>query len=148
MLKQNLETVANMRQMIAPRSQLQYSTKLLYVSMAYLKRQSLKRRDPDEEYHRDIAKLQVGSQMQSIRDDLNKDMVFSRESAEAIYNMVNVELIELRQTTDTPQCPACWKHFPQGMLQCLCGNWLRPDEHTINQIKFRFAELLRRTTVS
>ena len=62
--------------------------------MAYLKRQSLKRRDPDEEYHRDFAKLKVGSQMQSIRDDFNKDMVFSRESAEAIYNMVNVELIE------------------------------------------------------
>ena len=50
--------------------------------------------------------------MQAICDDLNKeDMIFSKESAEAIYNMANVELIERRQTTDTVQCPACWKQL-------------------------------------
>ena len=32
-----------------------------------------------------LQKLQIGSQMQSIRDDLNKeDVVFSKESAKAI----------------------------------------------------------------
>ena len=38
-----------------------------------------------------LQKLQIGSQMQSIRDDLNKeDMIFSKESSEDIFNMVNV----------------------------------------------------------
>ena len=88
-----------------------------------------------------VQKLQIGSQMQSIRDDLNKeDMIFRKESSEDIYKMVNVELIELRQSTATVRCPACSKHILEGMLQCLCGNWLRPDEHTVNQVKLRFGE--------
>ena len=90
-----------------------------------------------------LEKLQIGSQMLSIRDDLNKNDIFSKESSEAMYRMGNVELIELRQTTSTVQCPACWKHIQERMLQCLCGNWLRPDEHTVNQIKLRFAELVK-----
>ena len=60
-----------------------------------------------------------------------------------MYRMENVELIELRQTTSTVQCPSCWKHSPERMLQCLCGNWLRPGEHTVTQIKLRFAELAK-----
>ena len=91
-----------------------------------------------------LQKLQIGSQMQSMRHDLNKeDMIFCKESSKAIYEMGNVELIELRQTTSTVQCRPCWKHIPEGVLQCLCGNWLKPDEHRVNQIKLRFAELVR-----
>ena len=91
----------------------------------------------------DLQKLQIGSQIQAIRHDLNKKDIFCKESSEAMYRMGNVELIELRQTTSTVQCPACWKHTPERMLQCLCGNWLRPDEHTVNQIELRFAELVK-----
>ena len=91
-----------------------------------------------------LQKLQIGSQMQSMRHDLNKeDMIFCKESSKAIYEMGNVELIELSQTTSTVQCRPCWKHIPEGVLQCLCGNWLKTEEHTVNQIKLRFAELVR-----
>ena len=31
---------------------------------------------------------------------------------------------------------------PERMLQCPCGIWLQPDEHTENQIKLRFDELV------
>ena len=87
----------------------------------------------------------------SIRNDLsNGIMIFSEESSRAIYEMGNMELIELRQTSATIQCPSCLKHVPEGLNICLCGVWLRPNQSTMDRITAAFAALKTsyfRTTV-
>ena len=50
-----------------------------------------------KEINEKLVKLQMGSRTKSIHDDLLKGkMIFSEESSRAIYEMVNMELIELR----------------------------------------------------
>ena len=49
----------------------------------------------------------------------NESMVFSQESAQAIQDMVNVELIELR--TSKIQCPSCKHAVIKGTIICTCG---------------------------
>ena len=55
-------------------------------------------------------------------------MIFSEESSRMIYEMGNLELIELRQTSAIFQSPPCLKHVPEGLNMCLCGVWLRPNQ--------------------
>ena len=68
-------------------------------------------------------------------------MIFSEESSRAIYEMGNLELIELRQASSTIQCPSFLKHVPEGLNMCLCGFWLRPNQDVMNRIKARFEAL-------
>ena len=84
-----------------------------------------------------LQKLHIVVQMQPIRDGVNKeDMIFSKNPSDTRHGTCG-------QTTSTVQCPGSWKHVPEGMLQCLCGNWLKPDEHTVNPVKLKFAELVK-----
>ena len=65
----------------------------------------------------------------SICNDLSKgNLIFSDEASRAIYEMGNMELIELRQTSATSQCPTCLKHELEGLNACQCSVWLRPDK--------------------
>ena len=81
-----------------------------------------------------------GVPQDAIRIDLKKkgDIIFSEESSRAIYEMGNLELIELRQASATVQCLSCLKHVPEGLNMFLCGFWLRPNQDTMNRIKARF----------
>ena len=67
--------------------------------------------------------------------------IFSEESSRAFYEMGNKELIELRQTSATLQCPSCLKHVPEGLNMCRCGVWLRPNQSTMERTKQAFAAL-------
>ena len=100
----------------------------------------------DEEKMKDINKklerLRIGSCTKSIRKDLsNGNMIFSEESSRAIYEMGNMELIELRQTSETIQCLSCLKQVPEGLNMCLCGVWPRPNQSTIDRIRAALAAL-------
>ena len=78
----------------------------------------------------------MGSSTNSFRNDLSKEnMIFSEESCRGIYDMGNMELIELRQTSATFQCLSCLKHVPEGWNMCPCGVWLRPNLDTMDRIK-------------
>ena len=67
--------------------------------------------------------------------------VENEESSRAIYEMGNMELTELRQTSATIQCPSCLKHVPEGLGTCQCGVWLRPNQSTMDQVRTTFAAL-------
>ena len=95
-----------------------------------------------KEINEKLEKFNMGSSTKSIRNDLSKsDMIFSEESSRAIYEMGNMELIELRQTSATLQCLSCLKHVPQGLNMCQCGVWLRPNQCTMDRIRTAFAAL-------
>ena len=67
----------------------------------------------------------MGSGTKSIRDDLSKGkMIFSEEASLAVYEMGNKELIELRQTSATIQCPSCL-HGRQIMPK----PWMQEEEY-------------------
>ena len=70
-------------------------------------------------------------------------MTFSEESSRATYEMGNLELIELRQTSATVLCFSCLKDAPEGLNMCLCGVWLRPDQDTMDRIRAKFAAFLK-----
>ena len=83
--------------------------------------------------------MKSGSCSKSIRDNLKDDsLTFGEESSRVIYEMGNMELIELRRTTDTVQRHSCLSHVPTGLQFCQCGVCLRPDEETTSRIKARF----------
>ena len=68
------------------------------------------------EIHKKLEKLRIGSCTTSVRNDLSKgNVIFSEESSRAVYEMGNMELIELRQTSATIQCPSCPRHVPEGL---------------------------------
>ena len=74
------------------------------------------------EINEKFEKLKVGSRTKSVRDDLSKgNMIFSEESSQAIYEMCNMELIEVKQTSATIQCSSCLKHVLEGVNMCQCG---------------------------
>ena len=78
----------------------------------------------------------------SIRNDSSKGkMIFSEESSRAIYEMRNMELTELRQTSATIQCSSCLKYVPEGLNMCQCGVWLRPNQSTMERIRTASAAL-------
>ena len=67
------------------------------------------------EIHKKLEKLRIGSCTTSIRNDLSKgNVICSEESSRAVYEMGNMELIELRQTSATIQCPSCPKQRTRG----------------------------------
>ena len=54
----------------------------------------------------EIERMKIGSDKICIREDLAEEkMVFSKESSRAVFEMGNVELIELRKSSI--QCPSC-----------------------------------------
>ena len=60
----------------------------------------------DEANNQVIERVKIGSNNLCIREDLAKEkMVFRQESSQAIFEMGNVELIELQ--TSLVQCPSC-----------------------------------------
>ena len=66
-----------------------------------------------KETNKKLEELRIGSCTKSICDELSKgNMIFSEESSHAIYEMGNMEWVELRQTSVTLQCPSCLKHLP------------------------------------
>ena len=92
-----------------------------------------------KEINEKLEKLKSGSCSKSIRDDLKDDnLTCGEKSSRGIYEMGNMELIELRRTTDIVQCHSCLSHVPTGLQFCQCGVCLRPDEETTTRIKARF----------
>ena len=84
----------------------------------------------------------MGPVTTSIRSELSKNnMIFSEESSRAIYEMGNMELIELRQTSATMQCLSCLKRVPKGFNMCQCGVWLRPNQNTMDRLRTAIAAL-------
>ena len=99
----------------------------------------------DEEKMKDINKklesLRIGSCTHFIRKDLsNGNMIFSEESSGAIYETGNMELIELRQTSETIQCLSCLKQVPEGLNMCL-WRLASTNQSTIDRIRAAFAAL-------
>ena len=45
----------------------------------------------------------------------------NKGDSEAGGEQSRLELIELRQTTTIVQCPSCWKHVPDGLINYDCG---------------------------
>ena len=89
-----------------------------------------------------LEKLKSESCTKSIRDDLsNGTMIFSEESRRTVYEMGNVQLIELKQTSATFQCSSCLKHVLEGVNMCKFGVCLRPKQSTLDRIREAFAAL-------
>ena len=102
----------------------------------------LQNKEKMKEINKQLEKLRIGSCTKSIFNDLSKgNTIFSEESRRTIYEMSNLELIELRQTSATVQCPSCLKHVPEGLNMCQCGVWLRPNQRTMDRIRAAFAAL-------
>ena len=96
-----------------------------------------------KEINKKLEKLRIGSSRKSLRDDLKEksDTIFSEESSRAIYDMGNVELIEMGQASATIQCLSFLKHVPDGLNMCPCGIWLRPSQNTMDRVRGTFAAL-------
>ena len=90
-----------------------------------------------DEINEKLEKVKNGSGTISIRNDLSKGkMIFSEESSSAIYEMSNMELVELRQTSAIVQCLSCLKHVQrEGLNLCQCGVWLRPYQSTMDRAR-------------
>ena len=87
-----------------------------------------------------IEVIQIGSNKICIREDLAKEkMVFSQESSQTIFEMGNVELIELK--TSMNQCPSCLHNVFKGTLLCRCGKHIRPELDMMRRIKAAFEVL-------
>ena len=105
----------------------------------------------DEEKMKDINKklerLRTGSCTHFIRKDLsNGNMIFSEESSRAIYEMGNMELIELRPTSETIQCLSYLKQVPEGLNMCLWrlastqSKYDRPNQSSFCSVKNSFLQ--------
>ena len=82
----------------------------------------------------EIERIKIGSNRNCIREDLAKvEMVLSKESSRAIFEMGNVELIELK--TSMIQCPSCLHNVFEGTLLCICGKLIKPNQDAIHRIK-------------
>ena len=87
-----------------------------------------------------IERIKNGPNKMCIRDDLAKEkMVFSQESSQAIFEMGNVELLELK--TSMVQCPPCLHYVSKGTILCRCGKHIRPDLDMMRRIKAAFEVL-------
>ena len=66
-----------------------------------------------------IERIKIGSNNICNREDLAKEnMMFSQESSQAIFEMGNVELVELKNSRI--QCPSCPHHLFKGTIMCAC----------------------------
>ena len=74
-----------------------------------------------------------GSNKFCIREDLAKEkLMFSQESSQAIFEMGNVELTELKTSN----------YVFKGAILCACGKHIRPDQEMIRRIRAVF-EILK-----
>ena len=88
------------------------------------------------EINEKLGKLKVGSSAESIRNDLSKGRkIFSGKTSRAVHEMGNMELIELKQTSGTIQCPSCLKHVPgidRVSMQHLASTQSKYDGHVLD----------------
>ena len=68
-------------------------------------------------------------------------MMFSQESSQAIFEMGNVELSELK--TSRIQCLSGLHYMFRGTIICACGKHIRPDQEMIRRINAFFFEILK-----
>ena len=57
--------------------------------------------------------------------DLQKTAVFitfSEQSKRTIHYLGKIELFDFGEVSAKTQCPSCAKYWPEGILQCTCGN--------------------------
>ena len=88
-----------------------------------------------------IGRIKIGSNKISLREDLAQEkMLFSQEPSDAMFEMGNVELIELEKSMI--QCPSCLHYVFKGTILCRCGKHIRPDLDMIRRIKAAF-EILK-----
>ena len=74
-----------------------------------------------------MDRIEMCSNKNCIRNDLaKKNMTFSQESCQAIIEMGNVELIELKKSR--VQCPLCLHHVFEGTIICSCGKQIRSNQ--------------------
>ena len=118
-----------------------HNSKSIFEWKEYLKMPSYKMKRRWKKSTKCRKSVKVGPCTKSIRNDLwYGNMIFSEESSRTIYEMGNMELIELRQTSTTIQCSSCLKHVPKGLNMCL-GVWHRPILSTMDRIRAPFATL-------
>ena len=86
-----------------------------------------------------MERINIGSNKICIRSDLTKkNMMFSQESCQAIVEMGNVELIELKNFR--VQCPSCLHHTFEGTIFS-CGKHINPNKEMIQRIRKAFEVL-------
>ena len=66
-------------------------------------------------------------------------MMFSQESCQAIIEMGNVELSELKKSR--VQCPSCLHHVFEGTNICSCGTLIKSNQEMIQRIRKSFEVL-------
>ena len=87
-----------------------------------------------------MERIKIGSNKKCIRNDLaKKNMTFSQESCQAIIEMGNVELIELK--TSRVRCPSCPHHVFEGTITCSCGKDIRSNQEMTQRMKKAFEVL-------
>ena len=87
-----------------------------------------------------IERIKIGSNKICISEDLAKEkMVFSQESSQTIFEMGNVELIELK--TSQMQCASCLHCVFKGTILCACGRHIEPAQEMIRLFKAAFGIL-------
>ena len=79
-----------------------------------------------------MERIKIGSNKICIRNDLaKKNMTFSQESCQAILEMGNVELIELKKSR--VQSPSCPHSVFEGTIFCSCGKRIRSNQEMIQR---------------
>ena len=74
-----------------------------------------------------VGKVKAGPNKISVRNGLAKDKtIFSEQSSPAIFEMDNVELIELKKSSETIQCLLCLKHVFKVQLDVNVENQYDP----------------------
>ena len=82
-------------------------------------------------------RIKRGSNKICIRNDLaKKTMMFSEESSQAIFDMGNVEYIELKKSMT--QCPSCLHFAFKGTIICSCRKLIKLDQGMLRKIKQAF----------
>ena len=91
-----------------------------------------------------IESIKIGSNKICIRADLAKEnMMFSQESSQAIFEMGNVELMELKNSRI--QCPSCLHHVFHGTIICACGKFIKHNQQMTQRVR-RALDILKRPT--
>ena len=84
-----------------------------------------------------IDKIKMASNKICIRNDLaKKNMMFSAVSCQAIMDMGNVELIELKKSR--VQCPTCLHYVFEGTILCSCGKHIKSNQEMIDRLRNAF----------
>ena len=95
-----------------------------------------------QEINQQVNRVKAGSNKISIRNDSAKEgMIFSGESSSAIYEIGSVELIELKQTSETTLCPSCLNYVFEGTIKCKRGKLLRQPKSTLDRMREAFEAL-------